>query len=201
MKHAIHLLAVGVLGFGLAACGGSNAVNTTPVTGSGGGATQYQQIELLARPAVKELFEKFNDHKVTNAVEPYADTTLQGEIQTLTDALRPPNATLGTDYGHALASVLYPNWITFDVSQTGGAAYLGNETGGATSATHSTFGGRAVTDDVIDISLGAFFGGTLAALHVQPEDNEENHCLTTDNVAINATQNPTGTFPYLAGPH
>jgi hypothetical protein len=138
---------------------------------------------------------------VTNAVEPYADATLQGEIQSFTDALRPPNASLGSDYGHALAGLLYPNWITFDISQTGGAAYLGNETAGATSATHSTFGGRAVTDDVIDISLGAVFGHTLAALKVQPEDNEENNCLTTDNVAINATQNPTGTFPYLASPH
>jgi Domain of unknown function (DUF4331) len=202
MKHTIHILAIGALGFGLAACGGSTAVNSNPVTGSGGvNTTQYQQIELLARPAVKELFEKFNDHKVTNAVEPYADPTLQQEIQSLTDALRPPNAGLGTDYGHALAGILYPNWITFDLSQTGTAAYLGNETGGATSASHSTFGGRAVTDDVIDISLGAVFGGTLAALHVQPEDNEENHCLTTDNVAINASQNPTGTFPYLASPH
>jgi len=125
----------------------------------------------------------------------------KGRFQSFTDALRPPNASLGSDYGHALAGLLYPNWITFDISQTGGAAYLGNETAGATSATHSTFGGRAVTDDVIDISLGAVFGHTLAALKVQPEDNEENNCLTTDNVAINATQNPTGTFPYLASPH
>ena len=58
-----------------------------------------------------------------------------------------------------------------------------------------------MTDDVIDISLGAVFGHTLASLHLQPEDNEENNCLTTDNVAINATQVPTGTFPYLASPH
>jgi len=50
----IQLLAIGALGFGLAACGGSNAVNTNPVSGSGGtNTTQYQQIELLSRPAVK----------------------------------------------------------------------------------------------------------------------------------------------------
>ena len=200
MKYSIQLLAIGALGFGLAACGGNNAVSTVPVP-SAGGVTQYKQIELLSRPAVKELFEKFVDHQTTNAAEPYADTTLQGEIAAFMDALRPPNAGLGSDYGHALAGVLYPNWITADISQTGAAAYLGNETGGATSTTHSTFGGRAVTDDVIDISLGAVFGHTLASLHLQPEDNEENNCLTTDNVAINATQVPTGTFPYLASPH
>ena len=153
---------------------------------------------MLSRPAVKELFEKFVDHQVTNAAEPYADATLQGEIQTLTDALRPPNTTAGSDYGRALASILYPNEMTADLSQTGVASYLGVETGGATGG---KFGGRAVTDDVIDISLGAVFGGTLAALHVQPEDNEENACISTDNVAQNATQKPTVSFPYLATPH
>jgi hypothetical protein len=200
MKFSIHLLAIGALGFGLAACGGGNSVNTVPVT-NGTNTIQYKQIELLSRPAVKELFEKFVDHQISNASEPYADTTLQGEIQGLTDALRPPNATLGTDYGRALAGILYPNEMSADLSQTGGAAYLGIETGGATSGTGSKFGGRAVTDDVIDISLGAVFGNTLAALHVQPEDNEENNCLTTDHVAMNASQAPVATFPYLHAPH
>ena len=198
MKFSIYVLAIGALGFGLAACGGGNSVNTVPVPPAPG---KYIQIEQLSRPAVKELFEKFVDHQITNAAEPYADTTLQGEIQTFTDALRAPNATVGSDYGKALAGVLYPNWITADISQTGGAAYLGNETGGATSATHSTFGGRAVTDDVIGISLGAVFGGTLPALHLQPEDNEENNCLSAENVAQDPTQVPTATFPYLHTPH
>lgn len=194
MKFNLHILAIGALGFGLTACGGG-AVATTPIAVP---ATQYQQIELLSRPAVKELFEKFVDHQTSNAVEPYADPTLQGQIQSLTDALRPPNAALGTDYGKALASILYPNEMTADLSQTGVASYLGVETGGATGG---KFGGRAITDDVIDISLGAVFGNTLGALHVQPEDNQENNCLTKDNVAMNASQAPTGAFPYLHGPH
>ena len=199
MKHILSLLSIGALGLGLAACGGSS-VNTTPVQGSSLGP-KYVQIELLSRPAVKELFEKFVDHQITNAAEPYADPTLQGEIQSFTDALRPPSATLGSDYGKVLAAVLYPNWITADVSQTGGAAYLGNETGGATSATKSTFGGRAITDDVIAISLGAVFGHTLPALGLQPEDNEENNCISNDNAPQRASQTPTATFPYLASPH
>jgi hypothetical protein len=198
MKYALHVLALSALGFGVAACGGNAPVNTVPVNPQ---TTSYKQIELLSRPAVKELFEKFVDHQTSNTSEPYADPTLQTSIQALTDALRPPKASVGSDYGKALAGVLYPNWITADLSQPGGAAYLGNETGGATSATKSTFGGRAVTDDVIDISLGAVFGGTLPALGLQPEDNEENNCLTTDHVAINATQAPTATFPYLHAPH
>lgn len=198
MKHILHMIAAGALGLGLAACSSASNV-TTPLPSPS--PQKYTQIELLSRPAVKELFEKFVDHQTTNAVEPYADPTLQGEIQSFTDALRPPSATLGTDYGKVLAAVLYPNWITADISQTGGAAYLGNETGGATSATKSTFGGRGIADDVIAISLGAVFGHTLPALGLQPEDNEENNCISNDNTPQRASQAPTGTFPYLAAPH
>lgn len=188
------LVAAGGLGLALAACGSGSSTNYTPVPPHG----TYQQIELLSRPAVKELFEKFVDHQTTNAAEPYNDPTLQGEIQTFTDALRKPNTTVGSDYGKALASVLYPNEYAVDLSQSGPASYLGIETGGATGG---KFGGRAVTDDVIGISLGAVFGNTLSALGVQPEDNEENNCLSAEHVAQNATQVPTATFPYLAAPH
>ena len=76
------------------------------------------------------------------------------------------------------------------------AALVAIATGGG-----STFGGRAVTDDVVDISLGALFGHTLAAPKLQPEDNEENNCLSSDNVAQASSQVPTGAFPYLAQPH
>jgi hypothetical protein len=77
----------------------------------------------------------------------------------------------------------------------GTASYLGVETGGATG---SKFGGRALNDDVIDISLGAIFGNTLSALGVVPDDGKESPCLTTDNVAYDKSN--TTTFPYVQGP-
>jgi hypothetical protein len=198
MQH-LRLLATAAV-FGVAIAGCSSGTTTPPPSNNQpqpGGS--YVQIERLSRPAVKELFEKFVDHQVSNAVEPYNDPTLQGEIASFTDALRPPKN--GADYGKTLASVLYPDEYTVDLSQTGGAAYLGKETGGATSATKSTFGGRAVTDDVIDISLGAVFGNTLPTLGLVADDGQENNCLTKQNIAQSTTQVPTGTFPYLAGPH
>ena len=194
IKYLVGPFALGALAAILGGCSTGNGPATNPPIAP----QTYVQIELLSRPAVKELFEKFVDHQTTNAVEPYSDPTLQGEIQTFTDALRPPNAGKGTDFGKALASILYPNEYAVDLSQTGVASYLGVETGGATGG---KFGGRALTDNVIDISLGAVFGKTLVTLGVQPEDNEENNCLTTQHVAMNATQTPTATFPYLAGPH
>ncbi len=76
------------------------------------------------------------------------------------------------------------------------ASYLGIETGGATGG---KFGGRAIKDDIVDISLGAIFGKTLAALRVQPEDNEENDCLTTDNVATEPSQRSRRRSPTCLG--
>jgi hypothetical protein len=175
----------------LAGCNGGST-SATPVATS---KTTYTQIERLARPAVKEVFEKFVDHQTSNAAEPYNDPTLQAQIMGLTDALRPPNTTLGSDYGKKLAAILYPDEYTVDLSKAGPASYLGIETTGG------TFGGRAVTDNVVDISLGAIFGHTLATIAAQPEDNEENNCLTTQNVAQNPSQAPTATFPYLPAPH
>jgi hypothetical protein len=195
MKYALQVLALSALGFGVAACGGSNGLVNT-ITANGSSAVQYKQIELLSRPAVKELFEKFVDHQTSNASEPYADTTLQTSISEMTDAFRPP-VSGRTDYGAVIASVLYPNWITADVSQTTGATYLGYEI----TAGHAAFGGRQPTDDVIDASLGVLFGRTLISLGLAVEDNKENNCLTTDHVAMNTTQAPTASFPYLHAPH
>jgi hypothetical protein len=161
------------------------------------------QIELLARPAVKELFENFNDHKTTNAVEPYAGSPtdpLKAEIKTTEDTLRPPSNTLGTDYGATLQGILYPNELAVNLSDmTSPATYLGVETKGATGG---TFGGRDPNNDVISLSLGLSFGNSLSALNLTPDDTEENNCLSTENLPTpRVSQTRSNTFPYLAPPH
>jgi hypothetical protein len=209
LKYVLCLAALGALGLGVAGCNSSNsAVPTgtaaglaTPLpTNPPASAATYVQIELLSRPAVKEVFENFNDHKVTNAVEPYAGSPadpLQAEIKATENTVRPPAG--NANFGAALQSVLYPNVYIVDLSDTTDkASYLGVETGGATGG---KFGGRDPGDDVIGISLGAAFGSTLVKLGVQPEDNEENACISAENVTQSPSQARTGTFPYLAGPH
>lgn len=183
-----------------AALGLGLAVTVTACGNSGGGgsfigataASKYIQIELLSRPAVKEAFEAFADHDTTNRSEPYNDPTLQGEIGTFTTNAAGRSAATAA----ALQSILYPNEMVVDLSQTATtASYLGVETGGATG---SKFGGRALSDDTIGISLGALFGNTLSALGVVPDDSKESPCLTNDNVPFAGT---IGTaFPYAQGP-
>jgi hypothetical protein len=193
-RYAFGLAAVALAGAVIGGCT-SNSVGFTPGNGGGGGSpppgtASYQQIELLSRPAVKEVFEAFQSHDTTNRAEPYNDPTLQGMILSFSEMFRDKTTS------QTLQAVLYPNVMKVDLSQnTTTASYLGYETGGATG---SKFGGRALDDDVVDISLGALFGNTLSALGLIPDDHKEAPCLTTDNVAYD--KNNTTTFPYVQSP-
>ena len=188
LRYKIALIGVALAGAVAGGCSSSSS-GLTP-GGPSGGATVYKQIELLSRPAVKEAFELFEDHNKTNRAEPYNDPVLQGQIKSFSLMFR------SATWADTLQAVLYPNVMKSDLSQnTTKAAYLGYETGGATG---SKFGGRALDDDVIDISLGAIFGNTLSALGLIPDDHKEVPCLTTDNVAYDKSN--TSTFPYIQAP-
>jgi hypothetical protein len=177
--------------------GGSTNV---PNLNTGTAVTTYQQIERLGRPAVKELFQQFANHDGTNKTAPWqtplSSQTLYQEIGSFTTTVA------GRDAAHAatLQAILIPDEVAADLSQSGSAAYLGVETGGATGG---KFGGRGLPDDVIDISLGAVFGTTLSDLKLIADDGKSSPCLTTDNVPQkNAADKVTPTtFPYVGAPH
>jgi hypothetical protein len=188
-------LGLGAMVLAGAIIGGCNSNSVTggnPPIGptSPPGATVYKQIELLSRPAVKEAFELFEDHNKTNRSEPYDDPVIESQIKSFSLMFRSEKT------ADTLQAVLYPNVMKADLSQNlTTASYLGYETGGATG---SKWGGRALDDDVIDISLGALFGNTLSALGLIPDDHKEVPCLTTDNVPYDKSN--TTTFPYIQAP-
>lgn len=193
IRYKLSLLGLALAGAVIGGCA-SNAALTpamrsqTSLTTSS--KTVYRQIELLSRPAVKEAFELFRDHSKTNHSEPYDDPVLRSQIKAFTSDFR------SRKNAETLQAVLYPNVMKVDLSQdTRKAAYLGYETGGATG---SKYGGRALDDDVIDISLGAIFGNTLSALGLIRNDHKEVPCLTTDNVGYDKSN--TDTFPYVQAP-
>ena len=171
------------------------ATASTPTATKTNGREVYVQEELLSRPAVKELFEKFNQHQYSNQTNPYDDVTIKNAIYDFSHSVVGRSAKISS----VLQSILYPNELAADLSQSGPAAYLGVETGGATGG---TFGGRGLTDDVVDISLGAVFGNTIPALTGVPDDGAENNCLTNEHVSSGQGGTQTqSTFPYLASPH
>lgn len=190
-RFKLGLIAVALAGAIVGGCtSSSSGFNPVGSPSARPGTTVYKQIELLSRPAVKEAFELFEDHNKTNRAEPYADPVLQKQIKSFSLMFR------SEQWADTLQAVLYPNVLKSDLSQnTTTAAYLGYETGGATG---SKFGGRALNDDIIDISLGAIFGNTLSALGLIPDDKKEIPCLTTDNVAYDKSN--TTTFPYIQAP-
>lgn len=178
-------------GLGIAPAGAVIGLWTTTSVQNG---NTFQQRDRLSRPVVNEVFATVaNDrHKVNDEIAPTQDKDeLKNDINTfMTQVAGRSQAT-----ADVVTSVLIPDVMKADLSQTG-AAYLGYETGGATGG---KFGGRALTDDVVDISLGVVFGNTLSALGLVADDGKEIPTLTSDNVGPGG-KHFTQTFPYLGAP-
>ena len=189
MKNIIQLSVVaGYAVLVMAGCGGG---------GSGGDddKTTFIQRERLARPVVNEVFATVanRQHLINDTIAPPQDAT---ELSPDIRGFMKGTAGRSDAITNVVNAVLVPDMMIADLSKTGEAAYLGNETGGATSATKSTFGGRKVQDDVVDISLGVVFGTTISDLGLAPADGKDIPTLTTDNVGISKAPISTGTRPW-----
>jgi len=186
----------------LAGCGGSSSSSvlnhkvvgiwTTTSTVSGG---VYHQKDRLARPAINEVFATVagNRHQINDESTPSQDKdNLANDIQGFMTF--PAGRDAATT--NVVKSVLVPDVLKADLSQSGNAAYLGYETGGATGG---KFGGRGLNDDVIDISLGVIFGNTISALGLAADDGHEIPTLTSDHVDASG-KHFMSSFPYLGNP-
>ena len=165
----------------------------------------YIQQDRLARPAINEVLATVtaNRHAINNKDNPTDDAA-----NLKTDILTFMNFPAGRSpaIANALAGVLVPDVMTADLSQAGPAAYLGHETGGFTEPTqHSTFGGRKLTDDVVDIDLMAIFGAVVPMLKLAPDDGKELDGRNDGPVFTTDFTGPTDqyleVFPYLGVPH
>ena len=197
--------ALSVVALGLAGCGGgsgngpdkTNGGNNGGNNGGGGNnAVLYEQQERLARPIVNEVLATVAQrrHRVNNIDNPTDDA---GQLQTDIRGFMKFPAGRSDAITNVVASVLVPDVMKADLSQSGPAAYLGVETNGATGG---KFGGRKLQDDVVDTSLGIVFGNTVPALKLAPDDGKEIPTLTTDNVDSSGHQY-SSTFPYLQAPN
>jgi hypothetical protein len=199
-------------------CSGSNS-GVSGLGGTNGGATgggsmmvglwtttsvqsagTWTQSDRLARPVVNEVFATVagGRHADNDHIEPFQDKMyLQNDIQTFMDTVftfagkKRSQATVDV-----IKAVLVPDEMKANLSQGGKAAYLGVETKGATGG---TFGGRALTDDVVDTSLGIVFGNTISKLGLAADDGAEVPTLTSDNVGSGG-KHFTSTFPFLGAP-
>jgi hypothetical protein len=167
---------------------------------------KYHQQDRLARPAVNEALATVSNlrHHANNTDNPADDS---GSLKNDIDSFLTFPAGRSVAIKGAIEAVLVPDVMIADLSQMGvKAAYLGVETKGLSG---SKFGGRALTDDVIDIDLGAIFGNlipTLSTLNpnlfggVIPDDGKELPTFATDNVG-SGDKHFLNTFPYVGAPH
>ena len=154
----------------------------------------YDQMDRLARPVVNEVFATVanNRHKVNDENNPTDDPMqLKNDVESF---LTFP-AGRSRAIKDVIEAVLVPDVLKADLDGVGGA-YLGVETGGATGG---TFGGRMLTDDVVDLSLYVVFGTGISDLGLAPADGHDIPSLTSDHVGPEG-KHFTNTFPFIGAP-
>lgn len=171
------VLAVVLCSF-LAACSDSDSA-TSP---SGANSVRvYNQVERLGNPLVSEVFFPKRDHGLHNASAPATDVAngFGDKIKAFTNAFD-----RGPMIASTLAAVLVPDMLLVFPNRAPASA------GWLSWALASGYGGRKLSDDVVDAGLTAIFGKLLdpsAAVLTG---------LTSDNVSMSTRSFGTA-FPYL----
>jgi len=148
----------------------------------------YNQIERLGNPLVSEVFFPKRDHGLHNNKSPIDDTKtvaaggtdVPGHIAAFVGSF--PNRTQKTIT--TLQAVLAPDELLVFPNRAPATA------GWLSWALANGYGGRKLTDDVVDVGLSAVFGNALDA--AQPVLAG----LTSDNVPP-SVRSFSATFPYL----
>jgi hypothetical protein len=175
--------AVAAAGLAATACSDDDNGSTGPAI-----PRMYNQVQRLGNPLVSEVLLSKRSHPTHGSIGPNQDAALVAPE--VVDFL---TTVAGRDPGYiqAIAPALIPDVLVVDTSKdpTGPSGWLTwlPQLGGG-------YGGRKLTDDVVDLALTAVFGDALGdAEHATPE-------LTSDFVG-NDSPNITSTFPYLAPPN
>ncbi|HEY7396337.1 MAG TPA: DUF4331 family protein [Gemmatimonadaceae bacterium] len=147
----------------------------------------FNQVQRLGNPLVSEVFLAKKDHLTHGSIGPVDDVAaFAGTVKGFVAAFRPQATTLQ----NTLAAVLLPDMLIVQTDKPASSA------GWLSWALADGYGGRALTNDVVDIGLSGIFSDLL--------DTTQAICkpgalpLCTDNVGSHSTF--SGSFPYLANP-
>jgi Domain of unknown function (DUF4331) len=154
----------------------------------------YIQIERLGNPLVSEVFFPKRDHGLDNSKSPIDDTkTMQnggtdvpGHIRSFASAFGRSETVIST-----LSSVLAPDELVVYPNRSTGVGNVGWLTWALKPGIG--YGGRLLTDDVVDAGLSAVFG-KLVDPTATPVPG-----MTSDNVP-STVRSFSATFPYLETP-
>ncbi len=141
----------------------------------------YDQIERLGNPLVSEVTLAKRNHGFHNSGSPVTDVANhKTELEAFVTGFG-----RSTTLAQTLSGALLPDMLIVQTDKAGTTA------GWLTWALANGYGGRKLTDDVVDAGLAAIFGTLLDANNALPAEYQ------SDNVGSNNKPFLT-TFPYLA---
>lgn len=154
---------------------------------SADGNTVYEQVEFLGNPLVSEVTISKANHDEYNRTQPYNTATFGPQSLAFINAFRGGQP----EVANTLGAVLYPDMLIVESSKNPATA------GWLSWALANGWGGRKLTDDVVDAGLSAIFGKIISANGAYCDNFTLPLC--TDNVGAN-DKSFSNTFPYLASP-
>ncbi|MEO5824304.1 MAG: DUF4331 family protein [Gemmatimonadales bacterium] len=181
-----------VLGFALAASGCADDGSQSSSLASSAAVTAddeaiYEQVEFLGNPLVSEVTIMKVNHDLYNRTQPYNTATFLPQTAAfVTDAGRP------LSLAQTLGRVLYPDILVVNTARDPSTS------GWLSWALADGWGGRNLSDDVVDLGLTAIFSSFLESEGAKCEPFALPLC--TDNVDSN-DRSFSDTFPYLATPN
>jgi len=149
--------------------------------------TVYEQVEFLGNPLVSEVTISKANHDEYNRTQPYNTATFGPQSLAFINAFRAGQP----EVANTLGAVLYPDMLIVESSKNPATA------GWLSWALANGWGGRKLSDDVVDAGLSAIFGKIISANGAYCDNFTLPLC--TDNVGVN-DKSFSNSFPYLASP-
>ncbi len=147
----------------------------------------YEQVEFLGNPLVSEVTIVKANHDRYNRTQPYNTSEFGPQSLAFINAFRGNQPVVA----NTLGAVLYPDMLIVESSRNPSTS------GWLSWALANGWGGRNLSDDVVDAGLSAIFGKVISADGAYCDNGQLPLC--TDNVPAN--DKPfLRRFPYLANP-
>jgi uncharacterized protein DUF4331 len=147
----------------------------------------YDQVEFLGNPLVSEVTIVKANHDAYNRTQPYNSAVFGPQSLAFINAFRGGQPVVA----NTLGAVLYPDILIVESSRNPATA------GWLSWALAAGWGGRKLSDDVVDAGLSAIFGKIVTATGAFCDNFTLPLC--TDNVGVN-DKAFSSSFPYLAAP-
>ena len=148
---------------GLNAPVASNDVSADDDADQGDDNTVYEQVEFLGNPLVSEVTIVKANHDAYNRTQPYNSATFGPQSLAFINGFRSGQP----EVANTLGAVLYPDMLIVESSRNPATS------GWLSWALANGWGGRNLSDDVVDAGLSAIFGKIVSPVGALKEGTTE----------------------------